>query len=103
MALIRGLMGKFPCPVCLVPCDELSNTLKVFPLCTCTGTKALLAQAQESSTLDTREQILSSQSLRNVDVSLTLNLNLILLSLILLFCFQSSFGVLEHTNVHRAL
>ncbi|KAG2039785.1 hypothetical protein BDR03DRAFT_933074 [Suillus americanus] len=79
MALIRGLMGKFPCPVCLVPCDELSNTLKVFPLCTCTGTKALLAQAQESSTLDTREQILSSQSLRNVD---------------------SSFGVLEHTNLH---
>ncbi|KAG0695731.1 hypothetical protein DFH29DRAFT_763051, partial [Suillus ampliporus] len=25
MALIRGLMGKFPCPICLVPHDELSN------------------------------------------------------------------------------
>ncbi|KAG1891577.1 uncharacterized protein F5891DRAFT_1131602 [Suillus fuscotomentosus] len=43
MALIHGLMGKFPCPICLVPCDELSNTLK------------------------------------------------------------SSFGILEHTDVHRAL
>ncbi|KAG2120397.1 hypothetical protein DEU56DRAFT_928435, partial [Suillus clintonianus] len=82
MALIRGLMGKFPCPVCLVPRDELSNTLKVFPLRTCTGTKALLARARESSTLEAREQILSSQSLRDVD---------------------SSFGILEHTDVHRAL
>ncbi|KAG1808131.1 hypothetical protein EV424DRAFT_1574699 [Suillus variegatus] len=82
MALIRGLMGKFPCPVCLVPRDELSNTLKVFPLCTCTETKALLARARECTTLDAREQILSSQSLRDVD---------------------SSFGVLEHTDVHRAL
>ncbi|KAG1747038.1 uncharacterized protein EDB91DRAFT_1235854 [Suillus paluster] len=82
MALIHGLMGKFPCPVCLVPRDELSNTLKVFPLHTCTETKALLARARESSTLDAREQILSSQSLHDVD---------------------SSFGVLEHTNVHRAL
>ncbi|KAG1720903.1 uncharacterized protein EDB91DRAFT_1240362 [Suillus paluster] len=71
MALICGLMGKFPCPVCLVPHDELSNTLKVFPLRTCTETKALLARA---------EQILSSQSLRD-----------------------SSFGVLEHTDIHRAL
>ncbi|KAG2348732.1 hypothetical protein BDR05DRAFT_972997 [Suillus weaverae] len=80
MALIRGLMGKFPCPICLVPHDELSNTLKVFPLHTCTGTKALLARARESTTLDAREQILSSQSLRD-----------------------SSFGVMEHTDVHRAL
>ncbi|KAG1726802.1 uncharacterized protein EDB91DRAFT_1239606 [Suillus paluster] len=82
MALIRGLMGKFPCPVCLVPHNELSNTLKVFPLRTCTGTKALLARVRESSTLDAREQILSSQSLHDVN---------------------SSFGVLEHTDVHRAL
>ncbi|KAG1761725.1 hypothetical protein EDD22DRAFT_619601 [Suillus occidentalis] len=82
MALIRGLMGKFPCPVCLVPRDELSNTLKVFPLRTCTETKALLARARECTTLAAREQILSSQSLRDVD---------------------SSFGVLEHTDIHRAL
>lgn len=103
MALIRGLMGKFPCPVCLVPRDELSNTLKVFPLRTCTETKALLARVRECTTLDAREQILSSQSLRDVDVSLALILICILLSLLLLFCFQSSFGVLEHTDVHRAL
>ncbi|KAG1734053.1 uncharacterized protein EDB91DRAFT_1238464 [Suillus paluster] len=65
MALIRGLMGKFPCPICLVPHNKLSNTLNVYPLCT-----------------SAREQILSSQSLCDVD---------------------SSFDVLEHTDVHRAL
>ncbi|KAG1730131.1 uncharacterized protein EDB91DRAFT_1239146 [Suillus paluster] len=82
MALIRGLMGKFPCPICLVPHNELSNTLNVYPLRTSVDTKALCARAQESTTLQAREQILSSQSLRNVD---------------------SSFDVLEHTDVHRAL
>ncbi|KAG0702765.1 hypothetical protein DFH29DRAFT_982269 [Suillus ampliporus] len=82
MALIRGLIGKFPCPICLVPRNELSNTLIVYPLHTSTDTKALLARARESTTFGVREQILSSQSLCDVD---------------------SSFGVLEHTNVHRAL
>ncbi|KAG0704425.1 hypothetical protein DFH29DRAFT_981528 [Suillus ampliporus] len=82
MALIHGLMGKFPCPICLVPRNELSNTLNVYPLHTSTDTKALLARARESTTLGVREQILSSQSLCDVN---------------------SSFGVLEHTNVHRAL
>ncbi|KAG2112896.1 hypothetical protein DEU56DRAFT_934861 [Suillus clintonianus] len=60
MALIRGFNGQI----------SLSRT------------KALLARARESSTLEAREQILSSQSLRDVD---------------------SSFGILEHTDVHRAL
>ncbi|KAG1900690.1 uncharacterized protein F5891DRAFT_980264 [Suillus fuscotomentosus] len=49
MALIHGLMGKFPCPICLVPCDELSNTLKA------------------------REQILSSQSLHDVDADVQID------------------------------
>ncbi|KAG1730407.1 uncharacterized protein EDB91DRAFT_1085462 [Suillus paluster] len=51
MALIHGLMGKFPCPVCLVP-----------------HPKALRAQARESTTLEAREQVLSSESLRDVNV-----------------------------------
>ncbi|KAG1785490.1 uncharacterized protein HD556DRAFT_1249795, partial [Suillus plorans] len=82
MALICGLMGKFPCPICLIPRDELSNTLKVYPLRTCTGTKELLARARESTTLEAREQILSSQSLRDVNISLALILRFILLSLL---------------------
>ncbi|KAG1906807.1 uncharacterized protein F5891DRAFT_1238949 [Suillus fuscotomentosus] len=82
MALIRGLMGKFPCPICLVPHDELSKTSNIYPLCTSAGAKALRVQAQESTTLEAREQILSSKSLRDVD---------------------NSFDTMENTDVHRAL
>lgn len=70
MALIRGLMGKFPCPICLVPRDELYKTSNIYPLRTSAGAKALRVQARESTTLEAREQILSSESLRDVDVSL---------------------------------
>ncbi|KAG1896768.1 uncharacterized protein F5891DRAFT_1130156 [Suillus fuscotomentosus] len=82
MALIRGLMGKFPCPICLVPRDELSKTSNIYPLCTSAGAKALRVQARESTTLEVREQILSSESLRDVD---------------------NSFDTMENTDVHRAL
>ncbi|KAG1735756.1 hypothetical protein EDB19DRAFT_1896182 [Suillus lakei] len=38
MALIHGLKGKFPCPVCLVPQDEQS-VLHTHKLCTCHQSK----------------------------------------------------------------
>ncbi|KAG1842193.1 hypothetical protein DFJ58DRAFT_718051 [Suillus subalutaceus] len=82
MALICGLMGKFPCPICLVPRNELSKTSNVYPICTSANENALCAWAQESTTLEAKEQILSSESLQNVD---------------------NSFDMMEHTNVHRAL
>ncbi|KAG1748380.1 uncharacterized protein EDB91DRAFT_1235712 [Suillus paluster] len=68
MALIRGLMGKFPCPICLMPREELSKTYNVYRLCTSIDAKA--------------EQILSSESLRDVD---------------------NSFDTIDHTDVHRTL
>jgi len=34
ITLIRGLNSKFPCPVCLVPGDQLVNLSTDFPLCT---------------------------------------------------------------------
>ncbi|KAG1808960.1 uncharacterized protein BJ212DRAFT_1448905 [Suillus subaureus] len=72
MALIQGLMGKFPCPICLIPCDELFKTSNVYPLCI----------SADSATLEAREQILSSESLHDVD---------------------NSFDIMEHTDVHQAL
>ncbi|KAG2093553.1 hypothetical protein BD769DRAFT_1615706 [Suillus cothurnatus] len=82
MALIRGLMGKFPCPICLVPREELSKISNVHRLRTSVDAKALRARARESTTLEVREQILSSESLRDVD---------------------NSFDTMEHTDVFRAL
>jgi hypothetical protein len=32
MTLIRGTKGKCPCPVCLVPLEELCNLSKTFPM-----------------------------------------------------------------------
>ncbi|KAG1726527.1 uncharacterized protein EDB91DRAFT_1239637 [Suillus paluster] len=74
MALIRGLMGKFPCPICLVPREELSKISNVHWLHTSVDAKSM--------TLEVREQILSSESLRDVD---------------------NSFDTMEHTDVFRAL
>lgn len=71
MALIRGLMGKFPCPVCLIPREELSKGSNTYRLHSSGDAKALRAQARDSMTAEVREQVLSSESLHDVDVSLS--------------------------------
>lgn len=71
MALIRGLMGKFPCPVCLIPREELSKGSNTYRLRSSGDAKALRARARDSTTAEVREQVLSSESLRDVDVSLS--------------------------------
>lgn len=69
ITLIRGLNSKFPCPVCLVPGDELTNLSTNFPL----RTTSEMRQIYESS-LDPdlsaaqREEILKSYGLRGVEV-----------------------------------
>lgn len=71
MALIRGLMGKFPCPVCLIPREELSKGSNTYRLRSSGDAKALHAWARDSTTAEVREQVLSSESLCDVDVSLS--------------------------------
>lgn len=75
MSLIHGVMGKFPCPICLVPQDELFDLLKTWPLRTLHGAIHLLRKARKKPTKAKREQKLKSQSLRDVDVSHLLILN----------------------------
>jgi hypothetical protein len=67
MALTRGVNGKYPCPVCLVPNDEQSSLDKTHPLRTAESCKALVMR---SLTLNASEQekLLKSQSLRPVIV-----------------------------------
>ncbi|KAG1884708.1 hypothetical protein F4604DRAFT_1676803 [Suillus subluteus] len=50
MSLIRGVMGKFPCPICLVPRDELFDLLKIWPLHTRHGAVHLLRKARKKPT-----------------------------------------------------
>ncbi|KAG2160107.1 uncharacterized protein EDB93DRAFT_1237319 [Suillus bovinus] len=56
MALIRGTKCKCPCPVCLVPREELGNVLTSYPL----RTSAFSRQ-------EDKEKLLMSQGLRDVD------------------------------------
>ena len=86
MALIRGYMGKCPCPVCLVPKDELLTATKVYPLRTCCHTEATLAEARTKSR-EEMEALLKEHGLRDVDVSYTL-----------VFTIQSAYAALYFTE-----
>ncbi|KAG1738319.1 uncharacterized protein EDB91DRAFT_1237726 [Suillus paluster] len=68
MSLIRGVMGKFPCPICLVPQDELHSLLDTWPLRTCRDSVRLLRKARRKTTKAKREKKLKSQSLRDVEL-----------------------------------
>lgn len=70
MSLIRGVMGKFPCPICLVPRAELHNLLETWPLRTRHDSVRLLRKARRKYTKAKREKKLKSQSLRDVEVSI---------------------------------
>ncbi|KAG2047336.1 hypothetical protein BDR06DRAFT_976817 [Suillus hirtellus] len=50
MSLIYGVMGKFPCPICLVRCAELHNLLETWPLCTHHDAVRLLRKARRKYT-----------------------------------------------------
>ncbi|KAG2046461.1 hypothetical protein BDR06DRAFT_992159 [Suillus hirtellus] len=50
MSLIRGVMGKFPCPICLVPRAELHNLLETWPLRTHHDAVHLLRKARRKYT-----------------------------------------------------
>jgi hypothetical protein len=99
MTLICGLMGKFSCPICLVPHEKLSKILNVHQLHTSVDAKVLCVQAQESITLEVREQILSSKSLCDVNISLLPQIFFYFIH----HCCQNSFNTMKHTNVFCAL
>ncbi|KAG2157550.1 hypothetical protein DEU56DRAFT_722843 [Suillus clintonianus] len=73
MSLICGVMGKFPCPICLVPHDELHSLLDTWPLRTCRDSVRLLRKARRKTTKAKQEKKLKSQSLRDVENSLNLS------------------------------
>ncbi|KAH7903322.1 hypothetical protein BJ138DRAFT_1020830, partial [Hygrophoropsis aurantiaca] len=64
MALIRGFGGKCPCPVCLVPEDELFDHSKTHPLRTIDGVQELLALYDQDRAAG--EELLKKQGLRPI-------------------------------------
>jgi len=68
MTLIRGINSHYPCPVCLVPAEDLSNLSKVYPLRTTEKMKEVYETAQRAETIAAKEAILKDYGLRNVEV-----------------------------------
>ncbi|KAG2110154.1 hypothetical protein BD769DRAFT_1630365 [Suillus cothurnatus] len=82
MSLTRGVRSLWPCPICLVPRDALSDVSTRYPLRTSKDLQAIINLARTKHTLEEREKTLKEYGLRDVDNSLWL---------------------IQHPDVHRAL
>ncbi|KAH9038489.1 hypothetical protein EDB85DRAFT_2287447 [Lactarius pseudohatsudake] len=82
MSLTRGAMSNFPCPICLVKHDKLTDLTKNWPRRTAAHTQEIVQQAQSFTCARDCEALLSKFGLRNV---------------------QNIFWQLQHTDPHRAL
>ena len=69
---ISGILGSnslYPCPICLVPKDKLSQLGHTWPARTKESTDALITKASWQRTKEARKNTLASQSLRYIYVS----------------------------------
>ncbi|KAI9428665.1 hypothetical protein BJY52DRAFT_1232715, partial [Lactarius psammicola] len=66
MSLIRGYLGKLPCPICCVPKDQLADNSKTWPLRTAAHVKQILREVRALSKSD-RESHLSKHGIRDVN------------------------------------
>jgi len=71
MALIRGTKSLWPCPVCLVPKDKLSDTMNSHPRRTSSQSQAILAAAREKGSAEEKEGVLKQYGLRDVEVRIS--------------------------------
>ncbi|KAI6127987.1 hypothetical protein EDD16DRAFT_1690555 [Pisolithus croceorrhizus] len=69
MALIRGVKSNFPCPICLIPRDHISDFPAQCELRTTENVLKVLEDARSQDTQEKKEQILIQQGLRDVDVN----------------------------------
>lgn len=68
MALIRGHLGKCPCPICLVPNTELSNLSQKWPERDPNKIRAIVTRVKSSKQKQDKDKILQSQGLRPIIV-----------------------------------
>ena len=68
IALIRGVNSKHPCPICLIPGDQLSNLFEDFPLRSTADSMAVYEAAQNLNATD-GDKLLKEHGLRDVKVN----------------------------------
>ncbi|KAI6157711.1 hypothetical protein BKA82DRAFT_131015 [Pisolithus tinctorius] len=67
MALMRGVMSNYPCPICLIPREEISKFPTDCERRTSENVFKTLQEARSQNRADHKEQILAKQGLRDVD------------------------------------
>ncbi|KAF8884449.1 hypothetical protein BD779DRAFT_1674068 [Infundibulicybe gibba] len=65
VALTRGAQSHFPCPICYIPSDMLSNLRVKYKRRTAKGTRAILREAAKHSKTDA-ERLLQQRGLRHI-------------------------------------
>jgi len=68
MSLTRGIKSLWPCPVCLVPHDDLLDALKTYPRRTSDQSQNILQVARGKQTAEERDDTLKQYGLRDVQV-----------------------------------
>jgi len=68
MSLIQGIKCLWLCPVCLVPYDELLNTLKSYPCETSAQSQEILNAAWAKRKAEEKEEKLEEYGLRDITV-----------------------------------
>lgn len=67
---ILGARSMYPCPICLIPSDQLWDLSEVmYPRRTWAGVRRLILDANGASSKKAAKEILGLQSVRNVSVS----------------------------------
>jgi hypothetical protein len=67
MTLIHGLGSKAPCPIYLVPADQLTNLSETFEQCTKENMQKIYEDAKELNAMD-KEELLKTFGLWKVEV-----------------------------------
>ncbi|KAG2148370.1 hypothetical protein BD769DRAFT_1624790 [Suillus cothurnatus] len=67
MSLTRGIMSLWPCPICLVPRDDLWDTSKSYHWRTSKELQAVINAAHAKETFEEREELLKEQVLRLIE------------------------------------
>ncbi|KAF8875181.1 hypothetical protein BD779DRAFT_1701646 [Infundibulicybe gibba] len=65
VALTRGAQSHFPCPICYIPSDKLSDLRVKYKRRTAKGTRAILREAAKHSKTDA-ERLLQQRGLRHI-------------------------------------
>ncbi|KAG1804751.1 uncharacterized protein HD556DRAFT_1532868 [Suillus plorans] len=82
MSLTRGVMSLWPCPICLIPRDELWDTSQRYPRRITNTSREIVLAAREKDTYEELEELLKRYGLRDV---------------------TNSLWAIQYSDVHRAL